>query len=395
MSDPSSPYVDYMETEELRAIRESVNALCKSFPLDYWQDLDSKKAYPSEFVSALTEAGYLGVLIPEEYGGSGLGLVHAVTVLEEIHRSGCNGGACHAQMYTMGALLRHGTTEQKKRWLPHIASGETRLQAFAVTEPTTGTNTLNLKTQAIRCGDHYIVNGQKVFISRAEHSDLMLLLARTTPIDQVKKKSEGLSLFVVNMHEAQKSGLTIQPIDTMLNHHTTELFFDNVAVPVANRIGEEGKGFRCILDGMNAERVLCGAEALGDAHWFTQTSVNYANERVVFDRPIGKNQGVQFPIARAYAQTQAARQMIYKAAYAFDAGQPMGEAANIAKMLASEAAWAAADTCMQTHGGFGYAEEYHVERKFREARVYQTAPISTNMILCYLAEHVLGLPRSY
>lgn len=395
MPKTSSNFTDLNSNEELRAIRDSVHSLCTGFPLEYWRELDRTCTYPTAFVQALTHAGYLAALIPEEYGGSGLGLTHAVAILEEIHRSGCNAGACHAQMYTMGSLLRHGSEHQKKKWLPGIASGDLRLQAFAVTEPTTGTDTLKLKTMAVRDGDDYVVNGQKVFISRAEHSDLMLLLARTTPIDQVVKKSEGLSLFVVDMREAVGNGLTIQPIRTMINHATTELFFDNMRIPAANRIGEEGKGFRYILDGMNAERVLVGSEAIGDAFWFTEKAVKYANERVVFDRPIGANQGVQFPIARAYANAEAARLMVYKAAAAFDLGLSIGPEANMSKMLASEAAWMAADTCLQTHGGFGFTEEYDVERKFRECRIFRTAPVSTNMILCYISEHILGMPRSY
>jgi alkylation response protein AidB-like acyl-CoA dehydrogenase len=383
------------EEEEIRAIRESVSALCSDFPGEYWREKDRELAYPIEFVKALTEAGFLSALIPEQYGGSGLGLRHATAIMEEIQKSGCNGAACHAQMYIMGTVLRHGNEAQKDQWLPAIASGELRLQAFGVTEPTSGTDTLSLRTTATRDGDHYVINGQKVWISRAEHSDLMLLLARTTPKDQVKKKGEGLSVFIVDMREAIGNGLEIRPIRTMINHATTEIFFDDLRVPAENLIGEENKGFRYILDGMNAERVLIAAECIGDSRWFINKAVNYANERNVFGGPIGRNQGIQFPIARAYAATEAADMMVKKAARLFDAGNSIGPDANMAKYLAAEASWMAADMCLQTHGGFGFSEEYDIERKFRETRLYQVAPISTNLILSYIAEHVLGLPRSY
>jgi acyl-CoA dehydrogenase len=376
-------------------IREAVRRLCARFPGEYWRRMDRERAYPAEFVQALTDAGYLAVLIPEEYGGAGLGLSAAAAILETIHAEGCNGAACHAQMYIMGTILRHGSAEQKQRYLPQIARGALRLQAFGVTEPTSGSDTTSLRTFARREGDHYIINGQKVWTSRAEHSDLMLLLARTTPRDQVAKRTDGLSTFLVDMRAARGHGLTIKPIRTMMNHNSCELFFDNMIVPAENLIGEEGKGFRYILDGMNAERLLIAAESIGDAKWFTQKSVRYAKERIVFGRPIGQNQGVQFPIARAYAQMRAAELMLWQGCAKFEAGQACGEEANMAKMLAAEAAWAAAETCIQTHGGYGFAEEYDVERKYREARLYQVAPISTNLILSYIAEHVLGLPRSY
>jgi hypothetical protein len=373
-----------------------VRALCDQFPGEYWRAKDRAREYPSEFVQALTEAGFLAVLIPEEYGGSGLGLRAASAILEEIHKSGCNGAACHAQMYIMGTILRHGSDAQKAQWLPKIASGELRLQAFGVSEPTSGTDTLSLRTTAVKKGnDKYVVNGQKVWTSRAEHSDLMLLLARTTPKDEVKKRIEGLSVFLVDMREALGKGLTVRPIRTMINHGTTEVFFDEMEVPADNLIGDEGQGFRYILDGMNAERTLIASESIGDARWFIKKAVDYAGERQVFGRAIGQNQGIQFPIARAYAATEAADLMVQKAATVFDAGGNIGELANMAKLLASEAAWQAADMCLQTHGGYGFAEEYDVERKFREARLYQVAPISTNLILSYIAEHVLGLPRSY
>ena len=381
--------------DDIAAIRRSVKAICDRFPGEYWRGKDRERAYPTEFVRALTEDGFLSVLIPETYGGSGLGLRAAVAILEEIHKNGCNAAACHAQMYTMGTLLNHGSEAQKAKWLPGIGSGELRLQAFGVTEPTSGTDTLSLRTTAVRDGDHYVVNGQKVWTSRAEHSDLMLLLARTTPKDQVAKRSEGLSVLVVDMREALGNGLTIRPIRAMINHSTTEVFFEDVRVPAENLIGEEGRGFRYILDGMNAERTLIGAECLGDATWFIETAVAYANERNVFGGPIGRNQGIQFPIAKAHAETEAARLMVYRAAELFDAGEPCGPEANMAKLLAADASWHAADMCMQTHGGFAFAEEYDVERKFRETRLYQIAPISTNLILSYVAEHVLGLPRSY
>ncbi len=381
--------------DELEAIRDSVRALCEQFPGAYWRDLDAKREYPTAFVTALTEAGFLGALIPEEYGGSGLGLRAACAILQEIHKNGCNAGAAHAQMYTMGTVLKHGSDAQKKDLLPKVASGEIRLQAFGVTEPTSGTDTLQLNTTAVKQGDHYVVNGQKIWISRAEHSDYMVLLARTTPKDQVKKKGEGLSVFLLDMREAKNNGMTIRPIRTMMNHATTEIFFDNVKVPVANLIGEEGKGFKYILDGMNAERTLIAAECLGDAEWFINKAVAYANDRKVFGRPIGQNQGIQFPIARAYAQFKAASLIVQSSADKFDAGEKNAEEANMGKMLASEASWAAAEICVQVHGGFAFAEEFDVERKFRETRLYQVAPISTNLILSYLAEHVLGLPRSF
>lgn len=384
------------DSDVIAEIRRAVQALCADFPGEYWREKDRERAYPTEFVQALTESGYLAVLIPEEYGGSGLSISAAAAILEEIHKSGCNGGACHAQMYIMGSLLRHGNEEQKKKYLPKIASGELRLQAFGVTEPTSGTDTLSLSTTAVKKGnDKYVVNGQKVWTSRAEHSDLMLLLARTTPKDEVKKRTDGLSVFIVDMREAKGNGLEIRPIRAMVNHATTEVFFDNLEVPAENLIGEEGKGFRYILDGMNAERILISHESIGDARWFIEKATNYANDRKVFGRPIGQNQGVQFPIAKAFAATEAAALMAEKAAKLFEAGEPCGPESNMAKLLTAEAAWDAADTCLQTHGGFGFAEEYDVERKFREARLYRTAPISTNMILSFLAEHVLGLPRSY
>lgn len=377
------------------AVLETVRRLCAGFPGEYWRARDRERSYPTEFVQALTEAGLLGVLIPESYGGSGLGLSAAAAILEEIHASGCNAAAVHAQMYTMGTVLRHGSQAQKSQWLPKIASGEVRLQAFGVTEPGAGTDTTAITTQAVRRGESYVINGQKVWISRAEHSDLMILLARTTPRDQTTKKTDGLSVFLLDMREAVGRGLTIKPIRTMFNHATTELFFDDLEIPADCLIGEEGKGFRYILDGMNAERILIAAECIGDGRWFVDKARAYATSRVVFGRPIGQNQGVQFPIARAYAQVRAAKLMTYEAAARYEAGEGAGEEANMAKLLASEASWAAADMCIQTHGGFGFAEEYDVERKFRETRLYQVAPISTNLILAYLAEHVLGLPRSY
>jgi len=380
---------------ELDQIRAAVRELCAQFPGEYWRAKDRVRAYPSEFVDALTRSGFLACLIPEEYGGSGLHILQAGAILEEIHRSGCNGGACHAQMYTMGTILKHGSAAQKARWLPKIAAGELRLQAFGVTEPTSGTDTLSLRTAAVRKGDRYIVNGQKVWTSRAEYSDLMLLLARTTSKEQVAKRTDGLSVLVVDMRTAKKKGLTIRPLETMMNHSSTEIFFDDVEVPAENLIGEEGKGFRYILDGMNAERILIAHECIGDARWFIEKASTYAKERSVFGRPIGQNQGIQFPIARAYAATEAAALMVREAAELFDAGKPCGPQANMAKMLASEASWQAAEMCVQTHGGFGFAAEYDVERKFRETRLFQVAPISTNLILSYLGEHVLGLPRSY
>lgn len=383
------------QNEEIAQIRESVRALCAAFPGEYWRELDRERAYPTAFVDALTKAGFLAALIPDEFGGSGLTMRAAAAIMEEIHASGCNGAACHAQMYTMGTVLRHGSPAQKARYLPAIAKGALRLQAFGVTEPTSGTDTLSLRTTAIRDGDHYIVNGQKIWTSRAEYSDLMLLLARTTPREQVKKRTDGLSVFLIDMREAVGRGLTIRPIRTMMNHATTEVFFDNMRIPADSLIGEEGKGFRYILSGMNAERILIAAECIGDAKWFIDKATAYAKERNVFGHPIGQNQGVQFPIARAYAQMRAAELMVYEAARKYEAGADIGAEANMAKLLAADASWAAADMCVQTHGGFGFAEEYDIERKFRETRLYQVAPISTNLILSYLAEHVLGLPRSY
>ncbi len=381
--------------EDYPEIREGVRRICADFPNTYWREIDRAEAYPTEFVRAMSESGYLAALIPEEYGGAGLPLRAAGVILQECHAHGCYAAAAHAQMYTMGTLLRHGSEEQKRKYLPKIASGELRLQAFGVTEPTTGTDTTKLKTRAVRDGDHYVVHGQKVFISRALHSDLMLLLCRTTPVDQAQKKTDGLSVLLVDLREAVGNGLEIRKLDVMINHNTTELFFDGLRVPAENLIGQEGKGFRCILDGMNAERILVSHESIGDAQWFIRTASRYACDRIVFDRPIGQNQGIQFPIARAYAEMQAADMMVRKAAALFDAGQPCGEEANIAKLLSSEAAWNAAEACMQTHGGFGYAREYDVERRWREARVQRTAPISTNLILAYIGEHVLGMPRSY
>jgi acyl-CoA dehydrogenase len=382
--------------EDLKPIRESVRALCAGFPGEYWRKLDRERAYPAEFVAALTKAGFLAALIPDQYGGSGLTMRAAAAIMEEIQACGGNGAACHAQMYTMGTLLRHGSEAQKAKYLPAIAKGELRLQAFGVTEPTSGTDTLSLRTTAVRDGnDAYVINGQKIWTSRAEYSDLMLLLARTTPREQVKNRTDGLSVFLVDMREAKDKGLTIRPIRTMMNHATTEVFFDNMRVPAENLIGEEGKGFRYILSGMNAERILIAAECIGDAKWFIEKASAYAKERVLFGRPIGQNQGVQFPVARAYAQMRAAELMVHEAARKYEAGEDCGEEANLAKLLAADASWAAADMCVQTHGGFGFAEEYDIERKFRETRLYQVAPISTNLILSYLSEHVLGLPRSY
>lgn len=376
-------------------IREEVAKLCARFPGEYWRKLDEVRGYPSEFVAALTEAGYLAALIPEEFGGAGLNLTAAAAILETVQAQGCNGAACHAQMYIMGTILRHGSAAQKAEYLPKIATGALRLQAFGVTEPSSGTDTTSLRTFARKEGDRYIVNGQKVWTSRAEHSDLMLLLARTTPRDQVKSRTEGLSTFIVDMRAALGKGLSIRPIRTMMNHNSTEVFFDNMEVPAENLVGEEGSGFRYILDGMNAERLLIAAECIGDAKWFTEKSVGYAKDRQVFGRPIGQNQGIAFPIARAYAQMRAAELLVAEGCARFDAGLACGEQANMAKMLAAEASWACAEACVQTHGGFAFAEEYDIERKFRETRLYQVAPISTNLILSYLAEHVLGLPRSY
>ena len=381
--------------ETFAEIRTAVRALCEGFPGEYWRALDRDRAYPSEFVQALTSAGFLAALIPEEYGGSGLPMSAAAAIMEEIHSSGCNGAACHAQMYTMGTLLRHGSPAQKQQYLPQIASGKLRLQAFGVTEPTSGTDTLSLRTTALRDGDHYVVNGQKIWTSRIEHSDLMLLLARTTPRDKIKKRTDGLSVLIVDLRQARDHGLTIRPIRTMMNHATTEVFFDNMRVPAENLIGDEGKGFRYILSGMNAERILIASECVGDAKWFIRRATDYAKQRVLFGRTIGQNQGVQFPISKAYAQMRAAELMVHQAAGLYEAGQDCGAEANMAKFLAADASWAAADMCVQTHGGFGFAEEFDIERKFRETRLYQVAPISTNLILSYLAEHVLGLPRSY
>lgn len=383
---PEDPYSD---------IRAEVAKLCATFPPEYWRKLDRDSAYPTEFVKALTQAGWLAALIPEEYEGAGLPLSAAAAILEEIQKAGANGAACHAQMYIMGALLRHGSEAQKAKYLPAIARGELRLQAFGVTEPTSGTDTTSIRTTAVRDGDSYVINGQKVWTSRAEHSDLMLLLARTTPKDKSAKRTDGMSVFLLDMRSALGNGLTIKPIRAMMNHSTTEVFFDNLRIPKESLIGEEGKGFRYIFSGMNAERILIAAECIGDAKWFIEKARNYATERVVFDRPIGQNQGIQFPIARAYAQMRAAELMVQEAARLFESGEPCGAEANMAKMLAAEASWAAAEACLQTHGGFGFAEEYDIERKFRETRLYQVAPISTNLILSHLAEHVLGLPRSY
>ncbi len=376
-------------------IRDAVAALCQDFPGPYWQEKDRERAYPTEFVQALTQSGFLGCLIPEEYGGSGLGIREASAILEEVHLQGCNGGACHAQMYTMGTVLRHGSDAQKQQYLPQIASGELRLQAFGVTEPTSGTDTSRIRTTATRDGDYYVINGQKVWTSRAEHSDLMLLLARTAPRDAGPKPHDGMSVFLIDMREAVGNGLEIKPLRAMLNHAATEVFFDDLRIPATSLIGEEGKGFRYILDGMNAERILIASEAIGDARWFIKKATDYACERKVFDREIGKNQGIQFPIAKSYAESEAAALMVEKAAKLFDAGEPCGPEANMAKLLASEASWAAADMCMQTHGGFGFAEEYDIERKFRETRLFRIAPVSTNLVLSYVAEHVLGLPRSF
>src|SRR5256714_2861763 len=382
-------------TDDLAQIRASVRTLCAGFPGEYWRRLDRERAYPGEFVAALTKAGFLAALIPEEHGGSGLTIVEAVAIMEEIHACGCNGAACHAQMYTMGTLLRHGSAAQKARWLPLIAAGELRLQAFGVTEPTSGSDTLNLRTTAVREGDHYIINGQKIWTSRAEHSDLLLLIARTTPREAAKTRTDGLSVFLVDMRLALGTGITINSIRTMMNHATTELFFDDLRVPAENLIGEESQGFRYILSGMNAERILIAAECIGDAKWFISKATAYAKERVVFGRPIGQNQGVQFPIAKAYAAMRAAELMVKEATRKYEAGLDCGAEANMAKLLAAEASWAAADICVQTHGGFWFAEEFDVERKFRETRLYQVAPISTNLVLSFIAEHVLGMPRSY
>jgi acyl-CoA dehydrogenase len=376
-------------------LRREVRELCKAFPDAYWRELDTKRAYPEAFVKALTDAGYLAALVPEEYGGAGLGVADASIILEEINRSGGNAGACHAQMYTMGTILKHGSDAQKRAYLPKIARGELRLQAFGVTEPTTGSDTTKVKTTAARKGDVYVVKGQKVFISRAEYSDLLLLVVRTTPVEQVAKRTDGLSILLVDLRKAVGHGLTIRPIRTMMNHATTELFLDDLEVPVDALVGDEGKGFRYLIDGLNAERILIAAECIGDARWFIERMTKYASERIVFNRPIGQNQGVQFPIARAYVNTEAADLMRFRAAEKFDRGEACGPEANMAKLLAADASWEAANVAVQTHGGFGFAEEYDVERKFRETRLYQVAPISTNLILAYVAEHVLGLPRSY
>jgi acyl-CoA dehydrogenase len=380
---------------EYQEYRQAIRDLCSRFDSTYWQQVEEDTGYPEAFVKALTEAGWLAALIPERYGGGGLSVTEASVILEEINRSGANSGACHAQMYIMGALLRHGSDAQKEQYLPAIASGALRLQSFAVTEPTTGTDTTKTRTVAVRSGDRYVVNGQKVWISRIQHSDLMLLLARTTPLAEIKKKTEGLSIFLVDLRDAERRGMTVRPIKNMVNHETNEVFFDNFEVPAANLIGEEGKGFRYILDGMNAERILIAAECIGDGYWFIDKARQYANERVVFERPIGKNQGVQFPIARAYANLRAADLMRYEGARLFDAGQPAGAEANLAKLLAADASWEAGNVCLQTFGGFGFAVEYDVERKFRETRLYQVAPISTNLILSFIGEHVLGMPRSF
>jgi len=381
--------------DQYQDIREAVRALCAQFPDEYFRKIDEARGYPEAFVDALTQAGWLAALIPADYGGSGLGLAEASVIMEEINRSGGNSGACHGQMYNMGTLLRHGSEEQKRRYLPKIASGELRLQSMAVTEPTTGTDTTRIKTVAVRKGDRYVVNGQKVWISRVQHSDLMILLARTTPLAEVKRKSEGMSIFIVDTKQAEAHGMTVRPIANMVNHETNELFFDNLEVPAENLIGEEGKGFKYILDGLNAERTLIAAECIGDGYWFVERAAKYASERKVFDRPIGQNQGVAFPIAEAYMEVEAANLMRFRACELFDAHQPCGAEANMAKHLAAKASWEAANVCLQTHGGFGFAAEYDVERKFRETRLYLVAPISTNLILSYLGEHVLGLPRSF
>ena len=381
--------------EDYSEIRDAVRKLCAPFDGEYWQKLEETDSYPDAFVKALTESGFLAVLIPEEYGGSGLPLRAASVILEEIHAMGGNAGACHAQMYIMGTLLRHGSEAQKQQYLPAIASGELRLQAFGVTEPTTGSDTTKLRTRAVRDGDEYVVNGQKVWTSRALYSDLMLLLARTTPVDEVARKTDGLSVFLIDMREARGRGLDIRPIKAMVNHNTTEIYFDDLRIPASSLIGEEGKGFKYILDGMNAERMLVASECLGDARWFIETATSYAGDRVVFGKPIGANQGVQFPIARAYANMRAAEMVLRRACALFDTGQPCGEDANMAKLLLSEASWQAGEACLQTHGGFGFASEYNVERKWRETRLYQIAPISSNLILAYLGQHVLGMPRSY
>ena len=382
-------------SDNYQDIREAVRDLCSNYPDEYFREIDEQRGYPEAFVDALTKAGWLAAMIPQEYGGSGLGLTEASVIMEEINRSGGNSGACHGQMYNMGTVLRHGSERQKQEYLPQIASGDLRLQTMAVTEPSTGTDTTKLKTTAVKKGDRYVVNGQKVWISRIQHSDLMILLARTTPLAEVRKKSEGMSIFLVDLRNALGNGLTVRPIMNMVNHETNEVFFDNLEIPEENLIGEEGRGFKYILDGLNAERTLIAAECIGDGYWFVDRAVNYANERVVFDRPIGRNQGVQFPIAKSFVNIEAANLMRYKACELFDAGLPCGAQANMAKMLAADASWEAANACLQFHGGFGFACEYDIERKFRETRLYQVAPISTNLILSYVAEHMLGLPRSF
>lgn len=394
LSDPNAP-IQLSLGETFPEIRELVRRICSDFPGSYWRALDEQQAYPADFVAALTEAGLLGALIPEEYGGLGLPLSAAAATLEEIHASGCNAGACHAQMYIMGTLMRHGSAEQKRKYLPEIAAGRLRLQAFGVTEPTSGSDTTKLKTRAERKGDHYVINGQKVWTSRALQSDLMLLLARTTPLSEGKKKSEGLSVFLIDVKASLGKGMDIKPLPAMINHNTTEVFFDALAVPAENLIGQEGRGFHHILDSMNAERILVASEAIGDGRWFVKKASKYACERVVFDRPIGRNQGIQFPIARAYAEIEAAALMVRKAAALFEANRPCGPEANMGKLLASEASWHAGEAALQCHGGFGFAREYDIERKWRETRLFQIAPISTNLILAYLGEHVLGMPRSY
>jgi acyl-CoA dehydrogenase len=385
----------HSKLDKFPEIREPVRALCGRYSGEYWRKLDEAREYPEEFVAALTNAGWLAALIPTDYGGAGLGITEASVILEEINRTGGNSAACHAQMYIMGTILRHGSEDQKRRYLPRIATGELRLQAFGVTEPTTGTDTTKLKTTAVRKRDRYVVNGQKVWTSRVQHSDLMLLLARTTPLAEAKRKGDGLSVFLVELGAAVGKGMSVRPIRNMMNHETNEVFFDNLEVPAGNLVGEEGKGFRYILDGMNAERILIAAECIGDGYWFVEKAVAYAKERVVFDRPIGQNQGIQFPLAKSYVDVEAANLMRYRAAELFDRGEPCGAEANMAKLLAADASWEAANAAMQTHGGFGFAAEYDIERKFRETRLFQVAPISTNLILSYVAEHVLGLPRSF
>jgi acyl-CoA dehydrogenase len=389
----AAPY--HSQDDPHAELREGVRAVCKEFDSAYWQNVDEERGYPEAFVDALTKAGWLSALVPEEYGGSGLTLTEASVIMEEINRSGANSGSCHGQMYNMGTLLRHGSPEQKRKYLPKIASGELRLQSMAVTEPTAGTDTTKIKTVAVRKGDRYVINGQKVWTSRLQHSELMIVLARTTPVEQAKRKSEGMSIFIVDVREATPKSLVVKPIRNMVNHETNQLFFDDLEVPAENLIGDEGRGFKYILDGLNAERILIAAECIGDGYWFIDRASKYASERVVFDRPIGKNQGIQFPIARAYVNVEAANLMRYKAAALFDAHKPCGAEANMAKLLGADASWEAANACLQTHGGFGFAAEYDVERKFRETRLYQVAPISTNLILSYVGEHVLGMPRSF